>query len=90
LPAALAAYATGFKARSSGIARPPGFPKDALGETARFINAYNVLKEAAASPKPGEDASWFAVQLYLKAMHRKPLPSANAAKPKGNAANGPD
>jgi 4-amino-4-deoxy-L-arabinose transferase-like glycosyltransferase len=80
LAAFLAAQAIGVRARTSGIARPPGFPTDPCGETARFINAYNVLKEAAANPIDTQDASSFAVDLYLKAMGRKPNVNA-VAKP---------
>ncbi|HEY9777126.1 MAG TPA: hypothetical protein V6C81_25395 [Planktothrix sp.] len=74
----LAALAVGLRARSSAIARPPGFPKDVCGETARFINSYNIVKEAADTPIESDGAEWFAVELYLQAIGRSPIGSTQS------------
>lgn len=78
----IAAMATGLRARGSTIPRPDGFPVDHCAEVPRLINAYNVLKEAARLPNQIEEgAEQFAVDLYLKAVGRKPI-DAQAPQPR--------
>ena len=67
----IAAFATGIRSSDKRIARPKGFPKDSCAETARFINAYNILMENQVAEEHVEGASAFALNLLDQAAKRK-------------------